>query len=111
MALQTMYINATEVWCYRGGWKSDIARFGTASGGHYTDSQIKFTPSVEDLAKLRNARITSVTASFITRLKKKNCKEKGATFACSTFTIILLDVNQQGVIYPLCFALLSDRTG
>ena len=64
MALQTMYINATEVWCYRGGWKSDIARFGTASGGHYTDSQIKFTPSVEDLAKLRNARITSVTASL-----------------------------------------------
>lgn len=64
MALQTMYINATEVWCYRGGWKSDIARFGTASGGHYTDSQIKFTPSAEDLVKLRNARITSVTASL-----------------------------------------------
>ena len=58
MALQTMYINATEVWCYRSGWKSDIARFGTASGGHYTHSQIKFTPSAEDLAKLRKSRIT-----------------------------------------------------
>ena len=64
MALQTLWVYASGVKCYRNGWKTDIARFGTGSGGHYTSSQIIFTPSAEDLQKLRNARITKVVAGL-----------------------------------------------
>lgn len=64
MALQTLWVYASGVKCYRSGWKTDVARFGTGSGGHYTSSQIIFTPGSEDLQKLRNARITKVIAGL-----------------------------------------------
>ena len=71
-----MEMNVTTCYCKRNSSNyTDMARFGTASGGHYKYSELTFGPDgykSEELALLRNSKITKVSVKAFFEKKGGN---------------------------------------